>query len=209
MPKIELDRHDKYADNPKDALKADAETDKSLEAGLMDTFPASDPVSEIQPSPSIHDIPSGNSLWSRYWHTLSSHYRYLAGFSSSSVVNPSYAPYQNTPKSHAATASKGNAATAISRSGVGSPPFSGILSDWSFSMQLSSNQRFVQALLPAFKNPNLICIARGVTAMFKSLLSDCGLLAVSPTATFAKLHAVSLGCAPDGEGIFRSLPETG
>ena len=65
MPKIELDRHDKYADNPKDALKADAETDKSLKAGLMDTFPASDPVSEIQPSPSIHDIPSGNSLWSR------------------------------------------------------------------------------------------------------------------------------------------------
>jgi hypothetical protein len=65
MPKIEFNRHDKYADDPKEALKADAATHERLEAGLIDTFPASDPVSEIQPSPSIHDIEAGNSLWDR------------------------------------------------------------------------------------------------------------------------------------------------
>lgn len=65
MSKIELNRHDKYAADPKEALKADADTHERLEAGLMDTFPASDPVSEVQPSPSIYDAESGNSLWSR------------------------------------------------------------------------------------------------------------------------------------------------
>ncbi len=65
MPKIELNRHDKYADDPEETLKADAATHERLEAGLIDSFPASDPVSEVQPSPSIHDIESGNSLWSR------------------------------------------------------------------------------------------------------------------------------------------------
>ena len=44
--------HDKHADNPREAAKADLETHARLEAGLIDTFPASDPVSAAQPAPS-------------------------------------------------------------------------------------------------------------------------------------------------------------
>jgi hypothetical protein len=44
--------HDKHAADPHEALKADRETQEMLEAGLMDTFPASDPVSAAQPAPS-------------------------------------------------------------------------------------------------------------------------------------------------------------
>ncbi len=35
MPKIELNRHDKYADDPEETLKADAATHERLEAGLI------------------------------------------------------------------------------------------------------------------------------------------------------------------------------
>jgi hypothetical protein len=56
---------DKHAVDPKDALKADRETHVRLESGLMDTFPASDPVSEVQPSPSIHDRNGNGSLWDK------------------------------------------------------------------------------------------------------------------------------------------------
>jgi hypothetical protein len=56
---------DRHAADPKDALKADQETHARLEAGLMDTFPASDPVSEVQPAPSIHDSNAGQSLWGK------------------------------------------------------------------------------------------------------------------------------------------------
>jgi hypothetical protein len=42
------------------------ETHARLEAGLIDTFPASDPVSAAQPSPSKHDSDeSSNSLWDK------------------------------------------------------------------------------------------------------------------------------------------------
>ena len=44
--------HDKHAEDPKKALEADKKQTK-LEKGLEDTFPASDPVSETQPKPSI------------------------------------------------------------------------------------------------------------------------------------------------------------
>lgn len=54
---------DRHAADPREALKADAETHARLEAGLMDTFPASDPVSEVQPAPSIHDGNASRSLW--------------------------------------------------------------------------------------------------------------------------------------------------
>jgi hypothetical protein len=47
--------HDKHAADPREALKADRETHEKLEAGLMDTFPASDPVSAAQPAPSKAD----------------------------------------------------------------------------------------------------------------------------------------------------------
>jgi hypothetical protein len=58
--------HDKHADDPKDAALADMETHARLEAGLMDTFPASDPVSAAQPAPSKPDGDRQNdSLWDK------------------------------------------------------------------------------------------------------------------------------------------------
>ena len=44
--------HDKHAEDPRTARRADRETHALLETGLVDTFPASDPVSAAQPSPS-------------------------------------------------------------------------------------------------------------------------------------------------------------
>jgi len=58
--------HDKLAEDPKKAAKADMETHARLEAGLIETFPASDPVSAAQPAPSKHDSDqSSNSLWDK------------------------------------------------------------------------------------------------------------------------------------------------
>ena len=47
--------HDRYAEDPKVAERADAEMHARLEAGLIDTFPASDPVSAAQPAPTKPD----------------------------------------------------------------------------------------------------------------------------------------------------------
>lgn len=47
--------HDKHAEDPRKALAADRETQAKLDAGLVDTFPASDPVSAAQPTPSKAD----------------------------------------------------------------------------------------------------------------------------------------------------------
>jgi hypothetical protein len=45
---------------------ADREIHTKLEAGLMDSFPASDPVSAAQPAPTKHDGDrEGASLWSK------------------------------------------------------------------------------------------------------------------------------------------------
>jgi hypothetical protein len=44
--------HDKHAANPRQAALADRDTHAKLEAGLIDSFPASDPVSATQPAPS-------------------------------------------------------------------------------------------------------------------------------------------------------------
>lgn len=58
--------HDKHAANPRDAALADLDTHAKLEAGLMDSFPASDPVSAAQPAPSKHDGDrEGASLWEK------------------------------------------------------------------------------------------------------------------------------------------------
>jgi hypothetical protein len=58
--------HDKHAEDPREALKADRETREKLEAGLMDTFPASDPVSAAQPAPSKADGDRANeTLWDK------------------------------------------------------------------------------------------------------------------------------------------------
>ena len=57
--------HDKLAEDPREAARADRETHAKLEAGLVDTFPASDPVSAAQPAPSRHDSDQEISLWEK------------------------------------------------------------------------------------------------------------------------------------------------
>ncbi len=42
--------HDKHATDPREAAAADQEMHARLETGLIDSFPASDPVSATQPS---------------------------------------------------------------------------------------------------------------------------------------------------------------
>jgi hypothetical protein len=55
---------DKNAADPEEAAAVDLEMHVKLEAGLIDTFPASDPVSATQPGPSKHDGDHCNaSLW--------------------------------------------------------------------------------------------------------------------------------------------------
>ena len=61
--------HDKHAADPREAPLADREIHEKLEAGLVDTFPASDPVSAAQPGRSRHDkapVKQDNeSLWNK------------------------------------------------------------------------------------------------------------------------------------------------
>ncbi len=58
--------HDKHAVDPQEALKADREAHADLDAGLRDTFPASDPVSATQPAKSRPDGDRENaSLWDK------------------------------------------------------------------------------------------------------------------------------------------------
>jgi hypothetical protein len=58
--------HDKHAEDPREAAKADREIHEKLQAGLVDTFPASDPVSAAQPAPSKVDADTENpSLWEK------------------------------------------------------------------------------------------------------------------------------------------------
>lgn len=58
--------HDKHAEDPHAALRADRDTHAKLEKGLMDTFPASDPVSATQPAKSKSDGDRENdSLWDK------------------------------------------------------------------------------------------------------------------------------------------------
>jgi hypothetical protein len=58
--------HDRHAADPREAALADRDVHAKLEAGLIDSFPASDPVSAAQPSPSKHDSDRAEpSLWDR------------------------------------------------------------------------------------------------------------------------------------------------
>jgi len=51
---------DKHAADPKEALKADFIADEQLKAGIVGgSFPASDPSSATQPSPSEYDEGTG------------------------------------------------------------------------------------------------------------------------------------------------------
>jgi hypothetical protein len=57
---------DKLAEAPREAARADREAHEKLEAGLVDTFPASDPVSAAQPAPSKSDRGrKPQSLWDK------------------------------------------------------------------------------------------------------------------------------------------------
>ncbi len=57
---------DKHAVDPKAALKADRDMHNKLESGLVETFPASDPVSATQPAPSKPDGDRRNaSVWGK------------------------------------------------------------------------------------------------------------------------------------------------
>jgi hypothetical protein len=47
--------HDKLADDAQEAHRLDHELHAQLEAGLIDSFPASDPVGAAQPAPTRHD----------------------------------------------------------------------------------------------------------------------------------------------------------
>jgi hypothetical protein len=55
---------DKHPEDPKEAAKADREMDGNFMAGLVGTFPASDPVSATQPGTRTG---SPNPLWIRWW----------------------------------------------------------------------------------------------------------------------------------------------
>jgi hypothetical protein len=44
--------HDKHAAKARDAITADQDMHRRLDEGLFDSFPASDPASAVQPSPS-------------------------------------------------------------------------------------------------------------------------------------------------------------
>jgi hypothetical protein len=57
--------HDKHAEDPREARKADREIHEKLEAGLEDTFPASDPVSAAQPASSKADTEQNQTLWDK------------------------------------------------------------------------------------------------------------------------------------------------
>ncbi len=58
--------HDRHAVNPREAAAADRGTHAELEAGLIDSFPASDPVSAAQPAPSKADGDrAAASLWGK------------------------------------------------------------------------------------------------------------------------------------------------
>ena len=58
--------YDKHAADPKAALRADRDMHKKLETGLVETFPASDPVSATQPAPSKADGDRTNaSVWGK------------------------------------------------------------------------------------------------------------------------------------------------
>lgn len=56
--------HDKHAADPREAAAADHDIHARLEAGLIDSFPASDPVSATLPSPSRADR-DNVTLWDK------------------------------------------------------------------------------------------------------------------------------------------------
>jgi hypothetical protein len=67
---------DKHAADPRKAALEDEETHARLEAGLIDTFPASDPVSAAQPAPSKVDGEAARREQPRsLWHKVKAAFR--------------------------------------------------------------------------------------------------------------------------------------
>jgi hypothetical protein len=58
---------DKHAADPQETAVSNLEAHARLEAGLIDTFPASDPVSAVQLAPSKQD---GDKCKASLWHKL-------------------------------------------------------------------------------------------------------------------------------------------
>ena len=77
--------HDPHAADPKQAAHDDAEMHARLEAGLIDTFPASDPVSSAQPAPTkphghrdaplVPDVEQDNDPHASLWDKVKSVFR--------------------------------------------------------------------------------------------------------------------------------------
>jgi len=66
VQKFDPAAHDRHAANPREAALADRDIHAKLDAGLVDSFPASDPVSSVQPAPSKHDADRQDpSLWNK------------------------------------------------------------------------------------------------------------------------------------------------
>ena len=62
--KINFTSGDKYAPDCREAERLDLEMKARLEAGLIDTSLASDPVSATQPAPTVeHQHPESPSFW--------------------------------------------------------------------------------------------------------------------------------------------------
>ena len=66
VERFNLAPFDIHSADLQEAAKADLEMHARLEAGLIDTFPASDPISAAQPAPSKHDGDQRDaSLWEK------------------------------------------------------------------------------------------------------------------------------------------------
>jgi hypothetical protein len=57
--------YDKHAVDPREAADADRQTHENLKSGLIDSFPASDPISAVQPAKTRHDETEPPSLWDK------------------------------------------------------------------------------------------------------------------------------------------------
>ena len=64
---------DKLAADPNAAAKADREMHEKLKSGLVGSFPASDPVSITQPSPSKHDADQHKTT--SFWQKIAGLFR--------------------------------------------------------------------------------------------------------------------------------------
>ena len=67
--------HDKHAADLREAALADQEVHARFEAGLIDSFPASDPVSAVQPARTRHDNEPIKQDNESLWHKVKAVFR--------------------------------------------------------------------------------------------------------------------------------------